>query len=275
MKVKSQVSIFKTLEDKYFINDEYELCQIKKQTRHFIHYNCVNNYYPLNYFENYSDLLKIIKTQKELNILNNIPIERIILITEFYNKSTKTINIKKLFDKSELTNKSFIVCTKNSIKVVKFDYLSDDEFKTHCENIDYFKYFFRDIRDLIKSSNQNNSIYFNNLEKYVYNKMILLDCLQLEAILDLIEDLEIDIDMTKYKDEFLRIKNLKIFEEYNVICPICRDKGNYNNISKVISDDECCICMINKVDIKLNCNHSIICLICCDKLKNNNLIFTF
>jgi len=62
----------------------------------------------------------------------------------------------------------------------------------------------------------------------------------------------------------------KLFEYKIIICPICRCDNTHkiNDIKEnTKTDDECCICLINKVNFKFNnCNHSVICLECCNNL---------
>jgi len=59
----------------------------------------------------------------------------------------------------------------------------------------------------------------------------------------------------------------------NIIkCPLC--KQNNNNTSPIYSiQDECCICLDNKVNIYFNdCNHACICNVCLNKMQNKNSI---
>jgi hypothetical protein len=124
MIIKSKASIIRILKDKYFIDQDYNLCSIVKQTNIALHYNYVTCGLYINTLDN--DFIKISLTDTQINLLNNYSNEKRILITEIYNPKTKSLNIIKIFDKSEITPKSYMVCSKNSIKIINFNFLNNE-----------------------------------------------------------------------------------------------------------------------------------------------------
>ena len=60
--------------------------------------------------------------------------------------------------------------------------------------------------------------------------------------------------------------------EYNIICPLCKTHNQFNKNRIRGSNDECCICLSNKVELYFPCEHACMCIECANQINLNKKI---
>lgn len=260
---------FKVFKNKFLIINTNQLGEYLKETKKYIHMNIYK-----------SNDIKIIHTDE---------INKPIYIFSF-NSSPTFMKINK----DELKNKTFMCMDKTEEDIKRIRYVEGQKYgKSLFYSYDNNSYFvslitkisklfkiYSEIKDGIEEEDDVKDL-IEEFKEYINKEYTIHKEIQYEEITNnifyIFETLKL-ISLATYSKIEETIKELiefikKIYEYNDIIkkCPLCRCDNkiiidtvdDYKKLFIDDSNEECCICMNNKVSIKLpSCSHQCLCYSC-------------
>lgn len=291
------------LKDKVFIYED-ELYEATKQTDKYLYVNKFTPSYSNKYLKSSSitmdkHFIEIKKYDK-----NNFRPEKI-NINEFYNNKMINVNPNHIINKSDLGSgtqyKTYFhtnmmprdedETTFTSIIYKKISILKDypdmidlvlkgkisSMIQSMMTDFNYIRTGNGIINDSYWGEINHNKMYMKTYKEYIkdapsperidmYYDMLLCDFENITEFKSYFKFDEFKVDFVNYFNEIHEIFKNK---PYIIKCPVCRTDNHETVIKENIEcNDECSICMNNKVNFKLSkCNHSILCLECVNQIK--------